>query len=223
MEIMDLRPQGLADYVSTWDLQRQVHARVVEGNSPDTFMVVEHADVYTAGKRTAPWDRPTDGTPVVDVDRGGRITWHGPGQLVVYPIVRLAQPIDVVAYVRALEQAVMDVCSGYGIDTMRVEERSGVWLPASPHRMERKICAIGVRVAKGVTMHGVALNCTPDLDAFNRIVPCGIADAEVTSLAAELGRPVAIDEVVTPVLAALESSLSHLRWTDPVPVPQESA
>jgi lipoyl(octanoyl) transferase len=202
----------LVDYTEAWDLQRGVHAAVADGTSQDTVLLVEHADVYTAGRRTATSDRPVDGTPVIDVDRGGRITWHGPGQLVAYPIVRLAEPVDVVAYVRALEQAVIDLCADLGLPTVRVEGRSGVWLPADPTggagRRERKVAAIGVRVARGVTMHGLALNCEPDLGAFSRIVPCGIPDADVTSLSAELGRRVSIAEAEPllrrHLLAALE-------------------
>ncbi|MCU1432844.1 MAG: lipoyl(octanoyl) transferase LipB [Actinotalea sp.] len=187
------------EYTEAWALQREVHAAVAEGTRPDTVLLVEHEGVYTAGRRTATADRPVDGTPVVDVDRGGRITWHGPGQLVAYPIVRLAEPVDVVAYVRALEQSVIGLCADLGLATIRVEGRSGVWLPADPPghgpgRRERKVAAIGVRVARGVTMHGLALNCDPDLAAFSRIVPCGIPDADVTSLTAELGRPVTIAE-----------------------------
>ena len=210
------------DYTEAWDLQRSVHADVVEGRRPDTVLLVEHAGVYTAGRRTATWDRPVDGTPVIDVDRGGKITWHGPGQLVAYPIVRLAAPIDVVAYVRALEQAVMDLCAELDVATVGVEGRSGVWCaaddpatadPAGPARRERKVAAIGVRVAKGVTMHGLALNCDADLTQFARIVPCGIPDADVTSLSAELNRQVTVadvepglrhhlDRALAPVLAA---------------------
>lgn len=210
-----------------WDVQRQVHGQVVAGQQQDTLILVEHESVYTAGKRTAAWDRPVDGTPVVDVDRGGRITWHGPGQLVGYPIVRLAEPVDVVKYVRRLEDAMMAVCAGYGIETIRVDERSGVWLPARGGQRERKICAIGVRVAKGVTMHGFALNCEPDLAAFDRIVPCGISDADVTSLTAELGRAVSVAEVVPAAVAALEDALADIRWSQataptgaPSPVPE---
>ena len=199
-----------------WQQQRDIHARVVAGAQPDTVILVEHESVYTAGKRTAPWDRPLDGTPVVDVDRGGRITWHGPGQLVGYPIIRLAEPVDVVKYVRRLEDAVMAVCAEFGIGTIRVNDRSGVWLPATAHQRERKICAIGVRVAKGVTMHGFALNCEPDLSAFTKIVPCGISDADVTSLSRELGRRVSIADVVDPTLRALEHSLADIRWTSEV-------
>ena len=166
--------------------------------------------MYTAGKRTARWDRPVDGTPVVDVDRGGKITWHGPGQLVGYPIVRLAEPIDVVRYVRQLEQAIIDVCAGLGVETVRVEDRSGVWLPSTDSQRERKICAIGVRVAKGVTMHGFALNCNPDLRAFDRIVPCGISDADVTSLSNELGRVVTIHDVVPSVVDSVNRALAPI-------------
>lgn len=212
---MDVRAwdlgKRLIPYHEGWDEQRRQHAEVVAG-AADRIILVEHEDVYTAGKRTATWDRPTDGTPVVDVDRGGRITWHGPGQLVGYPIVKLAEPIDVVKYVRQLEEAIMAVCAGYGLETIRVDDRSGVWLPATETRAERKICAIGVRVAKGVTMHGFALNCNPDLTAFDRIVPCGINDAEVTSLSAERGHEITIADVVPSVVACLETSLADVRW-----------
>jgi lipoyl(octanoyl) transferase len=187
-------------YERAWDEQRSLHEAVVAGNAIDTVLLLEHPPVYTAGRRTPAEDRPTDGTPVVDVDRGGRITWHGPGQLVGYPIVRLTQPIDVVAHVRRLEQALIAVCAELGLQTMRVKGRSGVWVAAdSPlvgTRPERKIAAIGVRVARGVTMHGFALNCDCDLTWFDRIIPCGIADAGVTSLSAELGRDVTIAEVL---------------------------
>ncbi|WP_296667555.1 lipoyl(octanoyl) transferase LipB [Demequina sp.] len=204
----------LVPYQEAWDLQREIHAQVVSGEREDTVVLVEHEPVYTAGKRTAVWDRPMDGTPVIDVDRGGRITWHGPGQLVGYPIVRLATPVDVVKYVRALERAIMELCGSLGIETMRVADRSGVWLPAANGRRERKICAIGVRVARGVTMHGFALNCDPDLDWYDRIVPCGISDADVTSLSAELGRTVTIHDVVEPTLGFLESALADVRWAE---------
>jgi len=197
-------------YLEAWQRQRDEHAEVVAG-AEDRLLLVEHESVYTAGKRTGTWDRPVDGTPVVEVDRGGRITWHGPGQLVGYPIVRLAEPIDVVRYVRQLEQAIMDVCAGLGIETTRIEDRSGVWLPASASRRERKICAIGVRVAKGVTMHGFALNCNPDLTEFDRIVPCGISDADVTSISAELGHTVTIHDVVPAVVASLDKALATVR------------
>lgn len=204
--------QRRVEYTEAWDVQRAVHKDVVEGRREDTVLLVEHESVYTAGRRTATWDRPVDGTPVVDVDRGGKITWHGPGQLVAYPIVRLAEPVDVVAYVRALEQAVIDLCADLGLTTVRVEGRSGVWLPGDDTRRDRKVAAIGVRVARGVTMHGLALNCDPDLTAFGRIVPCGIPDADVTSLTAELGRTVTIADVepllrehLVPALAAVRA------------------
>ncbi|WP_372594941.1 lipoyl(octanoyl) transferase LipB [Actinotalea sp.] len=195
------RPEPrLVPYLDAWETQRRLHAEVADGTRGDTVVVLEHPPVYTAGRRTATADRPVDGTPVVDVDRGGRITWHGPGQLVAYPIVKLAEPVDVVAYVRALEEAVLAVCSDLGVAAARVEGRSGVWCPADETRRDRKVCAIGVRVARGVTMHGLALNADPDLTAFGRIVPCGITDADVTSLSAELGRRVTVDEV-DPLLA----------------------
>jgi lipoyl(octanoyl) transferase len=186
----------LVDYHQAWQAQRDLHALVAAGQAPDTVLLLEHPPVYTAGRRTAPHERPFDGTAVVDVDRGGKITWHGPGQLVGYPIVRLADPVDVVAYVRRLEQALIGVCADFGLDTGRVEGRSGVWLPAGPGRGERKIAALGIRVAQGVTMHGFALNCDPDLSWFSRIVPCGIPDADVTSLSAELGRDVPVAEAL---------------------------
>lgn len=205
--------QRLVGYHEAWDLQRRLHAEVADGARPGTVVLVEHESVYTAGRRTASWDRPVDGTPVVDVDRGGKITWHGPGQLVAYPIVRLAEPVDVVAYVRALEQALIDTCADLGLAAVRVEGRSGVWFPADDDgaplpRRERKVAAIGVRVARGVTMHGLALNCDPDLGAFGCIVPCGIPDADVTSLTAELGRTVTIAEAETLLLPHLGRALA---------------
>jgi lipoyl(octanoyl) transferase len=168
----------------------------VTGAEPDTVLLLEHPDVYTAGKRTEPWDRPMDGTPVVDVDRGGKITWHGPGQLVGYPIVRLPDPIDVVAYVRRVEQMLIDVCAALGLPTTGIEGRSGVWVPADDRGQDRKVAAIGIRVARGTTLHGFSINCDCDLTAFDRIVPCGIRDAGVTSLTAELGRDVTVAEVL---------------------------
>jgi lipoyl(octanoyl) transferase len=188
--VLDIRRLGLVDYLTAWDLQRSVHADVVSGDADDTLLLLEHPPVYTAGKRTEPHERPFDGTPVVDVDRGGKITWHGPGQIVGYPIVRLPEPVDVVGHVRRLEQALIEACADLGVDSGRVEGRSGVWVPADAEGPARKIAAIGIRVAQGVTMHGFALNCDCDLGAFSRIVPCGIADAGVTSLSAELGRHV---------------------------------
>jgi len=184
------------DYQQAWDLQREVHARVVSGEQEDTTLLLEHEKVYTAGKRTAWYDRPTDGSKVVDVDRGGRITWHGPGQLTGYPIVHLPVPLDVVGHVRRLEQLMIDVCADFGVETVRVEGRSGVWLVAGDGKPERKIGAIGVRVSRDVTMHGFAFNCNCDLSWANVIVPCGISDAGVTSLSQELGRDVPVAEVL---------------------------
>ncbi len=198
----------LQPYRATWDLQRAVHSEVVAGTSDDTVLLCEHEPVYTAGRRTASWDRPVDGTEVVDVDRGGKITWHGPGQLVGYPVVRLAEPVDVVAYVRSLEEALIGVCADLGVAAHRVEGRSGVWCPSPDGGPDGKIAAIGVRVARGVTMHGFALNCTSDLEQFSRIVPCGIPDATVTSLTAQLGRPVTIAEVLPAVRRHLDAALA---------------
>ncbi|MHA6793405.1 lipoyl(octanoyl) transferase LipB [Pseudonocardia bannensis] len=196
------------DYLAAWELQR-AHAQARrEGTGPDVLMLLEHPSVYTAGKRTRPEDRPTDGSPVIDVDRGGRITWHGPGQIVGYPIIALAGPLDVVDYVRRLEEALISVCAGLGVTTAgRVEGRSGVWLPAGDGRPERKLAAIGVRVQGGVTLHGFALNCDPDLAEFGRIVPCGITDAGVSSLTSELGRRVTVPEVREAVAAAVTAAL----------------
>ncbi|MGY1712637.1 lipoyl(octanoyl) transferase LipB [Geodermatophilus sp. SYSU D00758] len=205
---------GLVPYEEAWAWQRRLHEERVAGTGPDTLLLLEHPPVYTAGKRTEPHERPVDGTPVVDVDRGGKITWHGPGQLVGYPIVALPDPVDVVAHVRRLETALMAVCAGLGLVTEQVEGRSGVWVsadepgPGSRARPARKVAAIGVRVARGVTMHGFALNCDPDLGAFGSIVPCGIADAGVTSLSAELGRDVPVGEVVDAVETAVRAVLS---------------
>ncbi|NLT07315.1 MAG: lipoyl(octanoyl) transferase LipB [Solirubrobacterales bacterium] len=204
-------------YHEAWDLQRTVHAEVVAGTRTDTVLLVEHESVYTAGRRTSAADRPVDGTPVVDVDRGGRITWHGPGQLVAYPIVRLAEPVDVVAYVRALEQAVIDAAAALGLATVREEGRSGVWVPVPDGERPRKLAAIGVRVARGVTMHGLALNCDADLSAFSRIVACGLPDADATSLTAELGRRVTVEDAAPPLRAALAAAMAPLLAEQPVP------
>ncbi|GEL93845.1 lipoyl(octanoyl) transferase LipB [Cellulomonas composti] len=202
-------------YVPTWDLQREVHAAVAAGEREDTVLLVEHENVYTAGRRTGTWDRPLDGTPVVDVDRGGRITWHGPGQLVGYPIVRLAAPVDVVRYVRALEEALIRTCADLGLAAIRVEGRSGVWFAARPGGLARKVAQIGVRVARGTTMHGFALNCSPDLTVFDRIVPCGLPDADVTSLSAELGRAVTVLDVAPIVRGHLVETLTPLLAAHP--------
>jgi lipoyl(octanoyl) transferase len=200
-----LRP-GLVDYREAWAEQQRRHEAVVAGDQPDTVLLLEHPSVFTAGKRTEPADRPFDGTPVVDVDRGGKITWHGPGQLVGYPILKLADPIDVVAYVRRVEQMLIDVCASFGVAATRVEGRSGAWVRGDGTRPDRKIAAIGIRVARGVTLHGFALNCDCDLANFDRFVPCGIRDAGVTSLSAELGRPVTVAEA----LPVVERHLSTL-------------
>jgi lipoyl(octanoyl) transferase len=195
---------GMVPYEQAWQQQRDVHAAVVEGQQPDTVLLLEHPPVYTAGRRTEPAERPFDGTPVIDVDRGGKITWHGPGQLVGYPIVRLADPVDVVAYVRRMETMLMAVCEHFGVPGQQVDGRSGVWLPADSTRPERKIAAIGIRVAQAVTLHGFSLNCNPDLTAFGRIIPCGIADAGVTSLSRELDREVSVEDVLPVVEAHLD-------------------
>ncbi|MDR2985268.1 MAG: lipoyl(octanoyl) transferase LipB [Nocardiopsaceae bacterium] len=191
------------DYVRAWDLQRELHDRRVAGEIPDTCLLLEHPPVYTSGKRTSLADRPIGdpGAPVIDVDRGGKITWHGPGQLVGYPIVALDEPVDVIGYVRAVEEALIRTCADVGLATERVAGRSGVWVRTSD--VDRKVAAIGIRVARGVTMHGFALNCDNDLSWFGRIVPCGISDASVTSLSAELNRTVRIADV-------LESAQRHI-------------
>lgn len=201
----------MIDYEAAWELQRDiVEARVAGG--PDTLLTLQHPAVYTAGRRTEAQERPINGAPVIDTDRGGKITWHGPGQLVGYPIVRLAEPIDVVNYVRRLEESIIAVCAQLGVQTKRVDGRSGVWLAAGGGKPERKIAAIGVRVQRGVTMHGFSLNCNNSLDAYLPIVACGITDAGVTTLSAELGRDVTIDEVheqvVSSVIDALEGRLA---------------
>jgi lipoyl(octanoyl) transferase len=240
------------EYHAAWQEQRRVHAARFADEIPDTCLLLEHPPVYTAGRRTHESERPLDGTPVIDVDRGGKITWHGPGQLVGYPIVKLPRPVDVVAHVRRLEDAIIAVCAEFGLETSRVEGRSGVWvlgerLPGAPaggpgeglgglsldfdprlHDEEfdarlrgpeyapsnagqrgedRKLCNIGIRVAKGVTMHGFSLNCDPDMTSFDRIVPCGIRDAGVASLSEELGRRVPVAEVLPVVEKHLRAVL----------------
>ncbi|MET0999964.1 MAG: lipoyl(octanoyl) transferase LipB [Marmoricola sp.] len=206
---------GPTDYLAAWDRQRAVHAEVVAGG-PGTVLLLEHSPVYTAGKRTEPHERPSDGTPVIEVDRGGKITFHGPGQLVGYPIVRLPDHVLVVDYVRRLEEALIAVCAELGLSTARVPGRSGVWLRAGAGRPERKIAAIGIRVSRGVTMHGFALNCDVDLSWYERFVPCGIADAGVTSLSEELGRDVPVSEV----LPLVERHLADLlAWAPYTPTP----
>jgi lipoyl(octanoyl) transferase len=184
---------GLMDYQDALEMQRNFHSDVVAGQRPNTLMLLEHPSVFTAGKRTQDFEKPTDGTPVINVDRGGRITWHGPGQLVGYPIVKLLKPTELVGFVRTLEGALIKVCADFGINAIRIDDRSGVWI--HDIKGDRKIAAIGIRVASGVTMHGFALNVSPDLSAFGQIVPCGINDADVTSMASELGRAIDISEV----------------------------
>jgi lipoyl(octanoyl) transferase len=217
MRDLSFRTVGLGteavDYRTAWDLQREVHAGVVAGG-PETVLLLEHPPVFTAGKRTEPSERPVGGdVPVIDVDRGGKITFHGPGQLVGYPIVRLPDHVLVVDYVRRVEEALIHACSELGVTTARVPGRSGVWLAADPGpggRPERKIAALGIRVSRGVTMHGFAVNCDVDLSWYDRFVPCGIADAGVTSLSAELGRDVTVQEV----LPVVERHLRELlEWT----------
>lgn len=185
---------GVVDYLSAWKLQKQIHEDVVNLQSKNTLLLLEHPSVYTAGRRTEILDRPLDDTPVIDVDRGGKITWHGPGQLVGYPIIKLKNSTDVVGFVRELETALISVCTEFGVKADRYCERSGVWVRDG--KSDRKIAAIGLRVAKGVTMHGFALNVNPDLSAYEKIIPCGITGAKVTSLTAELGREVSINEVL---------------------------
>jgi lipoyl(octanoyl) transferase len=207
--VVDIVVTGLSansvPYLDALDMQRQIHADVVAGRAPDTVLLLEHPAVYTAGKRTEIFERPADGTPVIDVDRGGKITWHGPGQLVGYPIVKLPDPIDVVAYVRRLEGVMIAVLADLGIEAGRVEGRSGVWLRGDQPGAE-KIGAIGIRVAEGVTMHGFALNCSNSFDAYDKIIACGIADAGVTSISRELGRTVTPEDIV-PLVS------EHLAWS----------
>lgn len=203
-----LSRHGLVDYQKAWDLQREIHTEVASGSRPNTLLLLEHPSVYTAGRRTEDSERPTDGTPVIDVDRGGRITWHGPGQLVGYPIVKLLKPTELVGFVREIEAALILVCADLGVTAIRIEGRSGVWIQDA--RGDRKIAAIGIRVAKGTTMHGFALNVNPDLAAFGQIVPCGIADADVTSLEIELGRIITIDEVAPLIEQRVSDSLKKV-------------
>ncbi|MCW2602982.1 MAG: lipoate-protein ligase [Pseudonocardiales bacterium] len=198
------------DYHEAYALQKDLHAQRVADGIEDTVLLLEHPPVFTAGRRTEAWERPTDGTPVVDIDRGGKITWHGPGQIVGYPILKLSSPLDVVAYVRRIEDVLIAACADLGVPTGRVEGRSGVWVLGEGRGADRKIAAIGVRVAKKVSLHGFALNCDADLSWFDRIVPCGIPDAEVTSLTKELGRRVTVEDA----LPVVESHLHRLLTVD---------
>ena len=200
---------GTVEYVEMWDRQAELAAQRADGLINDQLLFLEHPNTYTAGKRTQPEDRPTNGLPVVDVDRGGRITWHGPGQLVCYPIIKLAEPVDVVDYVRRVEEAIIQVVRDLGLqDAGRVDGRSGVWIPGNDTRPERKVGALGIRVTRGVTMHGLALNCNNTLEFYQHIVPCGIADAGVTTLSAELGRDVDTHDMIAPLAAALGAAFS---------------
>jgi lipoyl(octanoyl) transferase len=206
---IDLRQLGTVDYRVAWQLQRELADARVAGGS-DTLLLLEHPSVYTAGRRTQPHERPSpsfSGIPVVDTDRGGKITWHGPGQLVGYPIIGLTEPLDVVNYVRRIEESLIRVCREVGLVVGRVDGRSGVWVPAGGGRPARKLAAIGVRVARATTLHGFALNCDCDLGAFGKIVPCGITDAGVTSMSAELGHSVSVDDVRSAVAEAVCDAL----------------
>ncbi|MFE9745911.1 lipoyl(octanoyl) transferase LipB [Saccharothrix saharensis] len=206
---IEVRELGTIDYLAAWDLQRELAEARANGAIGDTMLLLEHPPVYTCGRRTEAEERPRGGdVPVIDVDRGGKITWHGPGQLVGYPIVGLAEPLDVVQYVRRLEQALIHVCDRLGVRTGRVEGRSGVWIPADDRGGERKVAAIGIRVQRGVTMHGFEINCNADLAAFGDIIPCGIRDAGVASLSHELGRDVTVAEVLPLARQAVVDALN---------------
>ena len=209
-ELLAIAPQrlGLIDYEQALTIQRKVHQEVVEELSPNTLILLQHPPVFTAGRRTLANERPIDGSKVIDVDRGGKITFHGPGQIVGYPIVKLKKANDVVGFVRQLEKALIQICQEFNIKGQTYCERSGVWV--RDERGDRKIAAIGIRVAKGVTMHGFALNVNPDLSYFDRIIPCGIADAQVTSMEKELNRSIALDEVLEVVEARMKQSLSQV-------------
>ena len=205
---LKVRELGVVDYLSAWKLQKQIHQDVLNLQSENTLLLLEHPSVYTAGRRTEILDRPLDDTPVIDVDRGGKITWHGPGQLVGYPIVKLKNSTDVVGFVRELETALISVCAEFGIKADRYCERSGVWV--RDDKGDRKIAAIGLRVAKGVTMHGFALNVNPDLSAFEKIIPCGITGAKVTSLTAELGSEITINGVLPVIKKHIQPMLARI-------------
>ena len=218
--MIDFQDLGTMDYLAAWDLQRTIHSDVVEGVRTDTVLLLEHPPTYTAGKRTDPWERPVDsgGAPVIDVDRGGKITFHGPGQLVAYPILRLPSHVLVVDFVRRLEEALISTCTAFGVVTARIPGRSGVWV--KDEAGERKIAAIGLRVSRGVTMHGIAINGDVDMSWYDRFVPCGIADAGVTSLSRELGRDVTVTEIA-PVLE--REFRSYLAWEPYVSTPDYEA
>lgn len=201
---------NFVDYMGAWDRQRELHAAVVSGTAPNTALLLEHAAVYTAGKRTEDHERPFDGTPVVNVDRGGKLTWHGPGQLVMYPIVRLADAHSIRAYVHALEEIILEVLAHFGVQGVRVDGRAGIWLLADEKGGDRKIAAIGIRVHDGVTMHGIAINANNSLAPYNQIIACGIQDAGTTTLAAETGRDITAKELAPLVQAATKRILAPL-------------
>ncbi|MDO5669102.1 MAG: lipoyl(octanoyl) transferase LipB [Corynebacterium sp.] len=205
----EIRHLGVVDYQEAWDLQASLARQRAAEEIGDQLLLLEHPSVYTAGKRTQPADRPTNGLPVIDVDRGGRITWHGEGQLVAYPIIKLADPVDVVDYVRRIEEAVIATVRGVGVDKAgRIDGRSGVWVPADEQRRDRKVAALGIRITRGVTMHGLSLNCDNTLENYGHIVACGIDDADVTTLSLELGRKVTVAEVTAPLIDALTAALA---------------
>ena len=208
MSPLSIERSGLVEYEAALEMQRSIHRDVVAAVRPNTLLLLEHPSVYTAGKRTTEMERPTDGTPVINVDRGGKITWHGPGQLVGYPIITLAKPTELVGFVREIEVGLIRVCADLDIEATQVAGRSGVWVRDS--QGERKIAAIGIRVASGVSMHGFALNVNPDLAGFNRIIPCGIDDATVTSISAELGREINVNDVIDLVEKHLTESLAKV-------------
>lgn len=213
---LEVRQLGLMDYIEAWELQADLARQRAAGQVGDLLLIVEHPSVYTAGKRTQPEDRPDNGQPVVDVDRGGRITWHGEGQLVVYPIMKLAQPVDVVDYVRRLEEAIIHTVRQVGVEQAgRIDGRSGVWAPETVAAVDpaapagdRKIAALGIRITRGVTMHGLALNCNNTLDFYEHIIACGIDDAKVSTLSLELGRDITVEDMVSPIVTALKDALS---------------
>ena len=207
-QTISIQNLGLVNYEDAWEKQREIQAGVAAGENPNTLLLLEHPPVFTAGRRTAESDRPIDGTPVINVDRGGKITWHGPGQIVGYPIVKLKNGNDVVGFVREIEIALINTCQEFGVNAERYCERTGVWIRDA--KGDRKLAAIGIRVAKGVTMHGFALNVNPDLSWFKKIVPCGIPDAEVTSLSVELGRNIAIVEILESLTRNITSALDKV-------------
>jgi lipoyl(octanoyl) transferase len=219
---IDIRQMETVDYRVAWQLQQELADDRAAGGI-DKLLLLEHPSVYTAGRRTAAHERPADGTPVVDTDRGGKITWHGPGQLVGYPIIGLAEPLDVVNYVRRIEESLIKVCTDVGLQAGRIDGRSGVWVPAGGGRPAGKVAAIGVRVSRATTLHGFALNCDCDLGAFETIVPCGISDAGVTSISAELGHRVGVEDVRSAVAEAvcdaLDGRLAVHLTTGPAPQP----